>query len=394
MEPRNDERQAQLRLAAEALRGWIYARRATWSSEADDASEMSQWGEGVGIITDFKAPSEPPFMAPPTPFTQPSAFADAPPVFALQEPPLESPAMFDVWPGLDAEPPEAEPAKPAFRLRIPTHAVRSLAAPLIEWSARAAPVAAALVVLVGAGWMARPYAGKAKAWLTELTTTAPPKPEAVVAKPKSASGARPTGTLTARSEPAGARVLVDGRARGVTPLTLDDVTLGSHTVVIQSDVGSVRRKVTVNADRTAVVSESIFAGWLNVYAPFEIQISEGSHAIRLDEQNRVLLPPGPHDLQFVNRDLGYRDNRTVEVNPGQTTTLSLAPPRSTINVTSNVPAVVLIDGEPVGGTPLTNQPIALGTREVIVRSADGGERQFTTKVTVAPVQIDVDFSKQ
>jgi hypothetical protein len=42
---------------------------------------------------------------------------------------------------------------------------------------------------------------------------------------------------------------------------------------------------------------------------------------------------------------------------------------------------------------LTSQPIALGTRDIVVTSAEGGERRFTKKVTVAPLQIDVDFSK-
>jgi hypothetical protein len=200
------------------------------------------------------------------------------------------------------------------------------------------------------------------------------------------------GQLTARSEPAGAKVLVDGKERGVTPLTLD-VSLGSHTVVLRSEKGSVRRVVTVAADRSAVVSESIYAGWLTVFAPFEVQITEGTLAIRLDESNKVMLASGPHDLQLENRDLGYRETRRVEVQPGETTTLSLVASPSTLTVTASAPAVVLIDGQQVGDTPLTNHPITLGTRDIIVKAADGTERTFTRKVTVAPVHIDVDFSK-
>ena len=47
----------------------------------------------------------------------------------------------------------------------------------------------------------------------------------------------------------------------------------------------------------------------------------------------------------------------------------------------------------MGETPLTNYPIGLGTRDIVVRGADGTERRFTQRVTVAPVQIEVDFSK-
>jgi hypothetical protein len=265
--------------------------------------------------------------------------------------------------------------------------------PLAGAIRRAVPIAVVLALVVGGGWMARPYVGQLKSWLTDMTAADPPKAEVVVAKPKPLAGGRATGVLIARSEPAGARVLVDGRERGITPLTLNQVTVGSHTVVIQSDKGSVKRTVTVTTDKTAVVSESIFAGWLSVYAPFDIEISEGSQTIGLDEMNRVLLPPGAHELRFENRGLGYRETRTVQVDPGQTTSLSLVPPGSMLNVTSNVPAVVLIDGVQVGETPLVNHPVALGTRDILVRSADGQERPFPTKVTVGAVQIDVDFSK-
>jgi hypothetical protein len=379
-------RQAQLRAAAEVLVDWVHARRAAWSTDPLDTSEESEFW--------------------------PSEF-DAPPVFAAPAPPPppppDSPVTFDLTAIFDAEPPVAEPSKPQpakhreprVRLQFPTDAVRSLAAPLIRVARRVAPAAAVLAVVVGAGWFARPYAGSIKTFVMNLASplrekASPPKPTpvAVAARPTApAAGGRRTGQLMARSEPAGAVVLVDGRERGVTPLTLDDVPVGSHTVVIQSDKGSVRRTVTVAADRVALVSESIFAGWLTVFAPFEVQISEGPLAIRLDETGRVLLSPGPHELRFENRDLGYRETRRVEVQPGQTTSLSLVASPSTLTVTASAPAVVLIDGQQVGETPLTRHPVALGTRDILVRSADGTEKRFTQKVTSAPVQIDVDFSQ-
>jgi hypothetical protein len=176
----------------------------------------------------------------------------------------------------------------------------------------------------------------------------------------------------ARSEPPGAKVLVDGRQRGVTPLTLDDLTIGSHTVVLQSEKGSVRRTVTVASDRAALVSEASFAGWLSVFAPFELQITEGTHVVRLDETGKTLLAPGPHDLRLENRDLGYGETRRVDVQPGQTTSLSLVAPPSTLTVTANSPAVVLIDGQEVGDTPLMNHPIPLGTRDIVVRAGGVG----------------------
>ena len=121
---------------------------------------------------------------------------------------------------------------------------------------------------------------------------------------------KPTGRLRVTSEPAGARVLVDGTPRGATPLTLDDLAVGAHGVVLQSVAGSVRRSVTVSADETTDVAETIFAGWLTVLSPFQLEISEGTRAIRLDDRNQIMLKPGPHELRLENRALGFLFVRT------------------------------------------------------------------------------------
>jgi len=42
-----------------------------------------------------------------------------------------------------------------------------------------------------------------------------------------------TGSLLVDSRPAGAEVTIDGRAVGVTPTTIDDLSPGEHRVVLQ-----------------------------------------------------------------------------------------------------------------------------------------------------------------
>ena len=373
---------------------WVHVRRATWSTEPLDAGLLDDFS---GLLADADLPGWAPPFAPSAPvvIAPPPVLADVPPVFEFPPPPPDRTPEFDAAALFVPEPVVVEAKKPRPRPRIPIEAIRSFTAPLISGARRVAPAAAMLAVVVGAGWMATPYLGKLKTWATELTEEAPPaEPEPVVAKPAASRGSARTGQLTARSDPPGATVLVDGRERGVTPLTLEDLPIGSHTVVLQSEKGSVRRTVTVASGRAAVVSEAIFAGWLTVFAPFELQITDGARVIRLDEGGKVLLAPGPHDLRLENRDLGYQETRRVEVQPGQTTSLSVVASPSTLSVTSNSPATVSVDGQQVGDTPLVNQPIALGTRDIVVKAAaDGTERRFTRKVTVTPVQIDVDFSQ-
>jgi hypothetical protein len=64
--------------------------------------------------------------------------------------------------------------------------------------------------------------------------------------------ARSAGRLVIRSTPPGARVLVNGRDRGVTPLTLRDVAMGAYTIRLQRDgYAPEERRVVVSEARAA-----------------------------------------------------------------------------------------------------------------------------------------------
>src|SRR5215471_19977632 len=63
-----------------------------------------------------------------------------------------------------------------------------------------------------------------------------------------------TGKATLNSRPAGAAVIIDGAARGVTPLEID-LPVGPHEVLFHSDTGE--RRLTVNIERGTRVSENV-----------------------------------------------------------------------------------------------------------------------------------------
>jgi hypothetical protein len=341
--------------------------------------------------------------------------ADVDEPFAIEQPvggfetPLASPQVFT-------------PAQSRFQ--FPSHLFARDGA-LVRWGVRGL---AAAVVVAGVGYAISAIGPRLKSSVSQIQSSvseikssvsdlkssvseiaskpAPPEQKGAAASTKAATpaaaagrgrGAAPatvarTGRLTVESDPAGARVLVDGKMRGPTPLTLDDLKPGSYTVVIDSDKGSVRRTVKITAGGTTEVSENIFSGFVKVLAPYEISVSEGNRAIVLDDRGQALLSPGVHQLRFANRQLGYTETRSVEVEPGKTATVSLGAGSSKLAVTSSAPADVFVDGQRVGETPLADQAIPLGTHEIIVRGA-AGERRFTTTVTSRPVRIDVDFSK-
>ena len=367
-----DERQQQLVAAAEALRKWVYAQRATWAqgypqSLVHGQPQLSASGGATIAVSMPTAAVNETISTPAADWSEPESV------------PSSSDAVTDLV---------------GSTVEKATNALRA------SWKMFAAVAAVAVVAfLVRLAWpsahqnvSSKPAAARETA---KRQPDAKPKERAAMPAPAARGGAaKGTGQLQVESNPAGAHVLVDGKDRGVTPLTLDAIPVGSHKVVIRGDQGSVLRTVTVAAGEVAQLNESIYSGWLHVTAPFEVRLSEGNKAITLDDSNQVLLPPGPHDIRFENRALGLREVRHVEVRPGETSVLSLEAPTSRLTVTSSEPATVAIDGEQVGETPLTDHVVKLGTRDVTVTSASGDTRHQTLTVTTKPVQLDVDFSKR
>ena len=344
---------AKLLAAAHAAASWGRARRAAW---ADDP--LRDAGTAVGVIDEDDVFSHEEALA--------IAIAAPPPVAAV---PKES--------------------GPSIATRAMT-SMRPLGASLVRWVPRVA-AAAIVAALAGASGLA------VLNWIRSRPEQRPEPVAARAAPAKPAAAAAPTtpatGELQVTSTPEGAQVLVDGQARGVTPLTLTDVAPGRHSVELRSPDGTVHRTVTVVANKSAIVDESIFAGWLVVYSPFDVTVSEGSRMLRADDRGQIMLPPGRHEIRLGNRLLGYEEVRQVELKPGAMMTLSVTPPRSMITVTANEPAEVWVDGTRVGDTPLTALPIDLGTHEILVKRQAGGERRVTATVTVRPYALDVDFTK-
>ena len=66
------------------------------------------------------------------------------------------------------------------------------------------------------------------AWHRRVTSRQPPPPAAPLP-------GRRTGALTVDSRPTGARVFLDGKLVGTTPLTLPSVAAGAHAIRIEQD---------------------------------------------------------------------------------------------------------------------------------------------------------------
>jgi hypothetical protein len=205
------------------------------------------------------------------------------------------------------------------------------------------------------------------------------------------SGGRATGTLKIESSPKAAQVVVDGKPRGVTPITLTDVAAGKHEVVLKSDAGTVHRTVTVAANQTESLDEQIFSGWVTVYSPFEVTIAEGSRVMRPDDRNQFMLPPGIHELRLANKTLAYEAVLQVDVKPGEGTNVRLTPPPSSLTVTAPETAEVTVDGARAGDTPLNGFSVPLGTHDIVVKRPNGSEKRYTVTVGTKPYVLNAEF---
>jgi len=209
------------------------------------------------------------------------------------------------------------------------------------------------------------------------------------------STVRATGTLAISSTPSQAKVSVDGKARGVTPLTLLDVPVGLRRIVIESSAGTVRRDVRVAADSQVTIDETIIAGWIAAFAPFELQVYEGTRLLGAMEDGRILVPPGRHELDFVNTRLGFRERRGIDVSPGLTTAVNIGAVVGIVRITAPAGADVLIDGALFGDTPIRELRLPIGAHEIVLRHPQLGEQRVSVTVGAsAPTEVTVDFTRR
>jgi hypothetical protein len=158
-------------------------------------------------------------------------------------------------------------------------------------------------------------------------------PPAAAAKAAEASAAARTGRITVRTTPAGARVTIDGKDVGKTPLTVPNLTRGTHTVrVVRDGFTTVERRV-------------------------------------------VITPAEPASTLTLSlaRVSGATPRPAPAVSPARQTAAMLVESRPT-------GAAVFIDGKRVGTTPISIPSVAVGSHAV--RLEMSGYKPWSASVRV------------
>jgi len=219
--------------------------------------------------------------------------------------------------------------------------------------------------------------------------------------PSSGSGSA-FGQLQVRTDPPGAQVTVDDIPWGTSPTTVADLSPGEHTVVLASDLGSVKQVVTIEAGMTASLIVPLSApdgapvsGWIAVSSPVDLQLYENGRLLGTSQSDRIMVSAGRHEIEIVNDALGYRATRVVQVSAGKIAPVKVEAPKGTIALNAVPWAEVWIDGENVGETPIGNLPVPIGAHEIIFRHPALGElRQAVTVTLKDAVRLSVDLRRK
>jgi hypothetical protein len=207
-----------------------------------------------------------------------------------------------------------------------------------------------------------------------------------------------TGAIDIVTDRPGAQVTVDGVARGVTPAVVTGLAPGDHTVVVTAAGTSMTRVVRVSAGATATVMASVApsgstGGFLTVAAPFEMQVFDAGRLVGITSADRLMLPLGTRDLEFVAEPYEFRTRVTVAIQPGRTTTVPVTVPNGRLSINAIPWAEVWLDGVSLGATPLANIEASVGPHQVVYRHPSLGERRETVRVSaLTPARASVTFT--
>jgi hypothetical protein len=207
-----------------------------------------------------------------------------------------------------------------------------------------------------------------------------------------------TGHLSVATDPVGSDVVVDGEERGVSPLTLRNLSVGQHRVVVRARGTTYTRTVQIEAGATAslfIGGQGAVPGSIAISSPVPVQVFEDKRLIGTSDMDRIMLPAGDHVVELVADSIGFRATRTVRVAAGQTAAIPVDLPRAPLSINAVPWAEVFIDGTRAGETPLGNLPQTIGPHEILFRHPQLGERRVNTLVTLKETnRISIDMRQR
>lgn len=187
------------------------------------------------------------------------------------------------------------------------------------------------------------------------------------------------GSVTVTSTPSGALVFLDEKQVGQTPLTLDRIASGSHSLRLQAPQYAVeRRNVSVADGQTANVAVTLAAR----FAEITVQAPQGA-VVTVDGDRKgsgtLSWRQGEGLCDIVVSMAGHRDaRRQLEVVAGRAQTVQLTPQPiyGSASVDSDLmDAEIWIDGKKYGVTPNVVERLLVGSHTLVLKKSGYADLQ-------------------
>lgn len=121
------------------------------------------------------------------------------------------------------------------------------------------------------------------------------------------------------------------------------------------------------------------AGAIRISSPIPLKVLEDTRVLGSVPGADLELDAGRHEIELVNDALGYRARQVLDVEPGQSVTIHVAPPHGLVTIDASPWADVRLDGKAIGRTPLGPLPLGLGEHVITFTHPTGGsDRQRIT----------------
>lgn len=200
------------------------------------------------------------------------------------------------------------------------------------------------------------------------------------------------------TEPAGAlgrldEVAGDGRSLGETPLKLDSLEVGPHSVTFRRN-GYLDTVVAFTAalDKPGTVRVRLSPAGTLVLDPapnVPVQLVRGRDTLRVAGRARIDLPPGKWGLTL--RDKAWEPvSTTVRIVQGHDDTVALQRHFARIEISTGIPARIRLDNRLVGTSPLAIDSLEPG-RHVVQASAEGRKELVQDVILTAGQTQNLDL---
>ena len=200
-------------------------------------------------------------------------------------------------------------------------------------------------------------------------------------------------TVELRTDPVGARVVMDGKAlEGTTPLTLTWNEGQSHQLTFTKDALNLPKDFAVGESPVGVYQLQPPAaaeagvggdGTVRIAGAFAVRVSvDGIDKGELEPGRSLQVAPGAHKVELSNTKVFFSESRPVTVEAGKESKIAL-PGMATLTVNTH-PGVgdVMVDGRPAGiQSDGSSVKVAAGRHTVMIRSLSGKTAHQTLDVT-------------